>query len=51
MKESTYIRANNGAVIWLARGKDKFRQEVEERMKLAKSLLKDVKDEEIDEVD
>lgn len=46
MRNLVYIRNENGAAIWLKRGNDKFKQEVDERLK---NLWKDIKDEDLDE--
>ena len=46
MLKASYVMGNDGAVIWLKRGKDKFKQEMDERVK---DLWKDIKDEDLDE--
>jgi hypothetical protein len=46
MTKSVYVTGADGAVIWLKRSNDKFKQEMNERIK---NLWKDIKDEDLDE--
>ena len=46
MSKSVYMKNQDGAVIWLPIGYDKFKQECDERIRL---LWKDIKDEDLNE--